>query len=401
MSPLDSTRAPALSRRGLRLTGIIALVVSALIVGEGLISRAESQNRLREWTDAQAIQTVAVAPPTSGSAASTLTLPGRLQAYINAPIYARVSGYLKSWKLDIGAPVKAGQLLALIDTPDLDQQLLQARADLASAQANEALAATTAKRWRSMRGSRAVAQQDIDEKVGDLAAKQALVNAARANVDRLEAMEGFKRLVAPFGGVVTARNTDIGQLINAGSGQELFVVADVHKLRVYVSVPQNYVPSVPVGTRAVITVPEHTDKTYSAVVDSSAQAVNAASGTTLMQLAVDNKARELMPGDYAQVTLQLPQKAALLSIPASALIFDAQGLQVATVDAANHIVLKRVTVAQDLGKTIQINSGLLPDDRVVQSPPDGIADGTLVRVAGNADKALAADGARTGKNERG
>jgi RND family efflux transporter MFP subunit len=381
------------SRRALRWAAIIAGSVAALVVVIGLVTRASESAQLRDWTDAQAIPTVAVATPAGAGSAATLDLPGRLEAYTRAPIYARVSGYLKYWKFDIGASVKAGQLLAEIEAPDLDQQLAQAQADLATAQANLTLSASTAQRWQSMLGSNAVSKQEVDEKAGDLAAKQALVKAARANMERLRATEGFTRIVAPFDGIVTARDTDVGQLIQAGgaTGPVLFEVSDVRKLRVYVSVPQIYVPRVPPGTQARISVPEHPNKSYTATVESSSQAVTAASGTTLMQLAVDNAARELLPGSYAEVRLDLSHDASTLSVPASALIFDAQGLRVATVDANDRVRLKAVTIARDLGATVEISSGLTATDRVVQTPPDGLAEGTVVRIAGNANKALAAE----------
>jgi RND family efflux transporter MFP subunit len=400
MPPFDSTppelAGPAVaapSRRALKLTGIIAASVAVLVVVLGLITRASENSQLRDWTDAQAIPTVSVAAPGTAGTAGTLNLPGRLEAYARAPIYARVSGYLKYWKYDIGAPVKAGQLLAEIEAPDLDQQLAQAQADLSTAEANLTLSASTAQRWQSMLGTNAVSKQEVDEKAGDLAAKQALVKAARANMERLRATEGFTRIVAPFDGVVTARNTDVGQLIQAGggTGPELFEVSDVHKLRVYVSVPQNYVPSVPPGTQASLVVPERPNKSYAATVESSSQAVTAASGTALMQLAVDNAARELLPGAYAEVRLDLPHDSATLNVPASALIFDAQGLRVATVDANDRIRFKSITIARDLGATVEISSGLTAQDRVIQSPPDGLVDGNPVRIAGNAAKSFAAE----------
>jgi RND family efflux transporter MFP subunit len=388
-----SAAVSAPSRRALRWTAIIAGSLALLIVIAGLITRASEGAQLRNWTDAQAIPTVTVAAPGGAGAAATLTLPGRLEAYARAPMYARVSGYLKSWKFDIGAQVKAGQLLAEIQAPDLDQQLAQAQADLSTAEANLTLSASTAQRWQSMLGTNAVSKQEVDEKSGDLAAKQALVKAARANMERLRATEGFTRIVAPFDGIVTARNTDVGRLIQAGggTGPELFEVSDVRKLRGYVSVPQNYVPRVPPGTQARLSVPEHPGKSYAATVESSSQAVNAASGTALMQLAVDNGARELLPGSYAEVQLDLPHDASTLSVPASALIFDSQGLRVATVDANDRVKLKAVTIARDLGPTVEISSGLVATDRVIQTPPDGLADDTAVRIAGNAAKALAAE----------
>jgi RND family efflux transporter MFP subunit len=387
MSPPDRKT----SRRGLRLTGAIAAIVAVVVVAYGVITRASENARLHDWTEAQALPTVAVVTPASGANSSGLELPGRIEAFTRAPIYARVSGYLKSWKYDIGAKVKAGDLLAEIETPDLDQQLSQARADLSTAQANAALAQTTAKRWQSLAASGAVARQDIDEKVGDYTAKQAMVKAAQANVDRLLAMKNFTRLVAPFDGVVTGRNTDVGALINVGgaAGQELFVVSDVRKLRVYVNVPQTNVPNVQPGTAATIRVPDRPNSTYAATVEASAQSVAAASGTTLMQLVVDNKAGDLLPGGYASVRLDLPGNTDALSVPASALIFDAKGLSVATVGADNRVVLKSVTITRDLGKVIEIGSGIAATDRVIESPPDGIANGAEVRIAAAAQPAVA------------
>jgi RND family efflux transporter MFP subunit len=380
------------TKRGLRIAGIIGAVAAVAIVATGVLARSRGDTKLREWTEAQAIPTVAVAAPTANGDGDELKLPGRLEAYARAPLYARTSGYLKSWTADIGTPVKAGQLLAEIETPDLDQQLQQARADLATAQANEKLAGITAERWQKILQSNAVSKQDVDEKTGDLAAKRALVASAKANVDRYVAMKGFTRIVAPFDGIVTARNTDVGALVNAGSaaGQELFVVSDTRKLRVYVNVPQNSVPDVPPGTKATLTVPEHADKSYTATVEASAQSVNAQSGTTLMQLVVDNSAGELLPGAYANVSLALPHDAKALSVPASALIFDAAGLRVATVGADNRVVMKPVTIARDYGKTIQLGSGLDADDRVIQNPPDGVVAGSEVRIAGSAAPAAPA-----------
>jgi RND family efflux transporter MFP subunit len=311
-----------------------------------------------------------------------LDLPGRLEAYIRAPIYARVPGYLKSWKHDIGSKVKAGDLLAEIDTPDLDQQLMQARAALNVAQANAKLAQITAERWQSLAGTDAVAKQDVDQRTFTWNANVAQVKAAEANVDQLAAEESFKRLVAPFDGIVTARETDIGALINVGAagGAELFVVSATGKLRAYVSVPQNYVPSVPAGTKATIRVPEHPGKTYTGTVESSAQAVTPSTGTTLMQIVVDNSAGELMPGGYAGIHLQIEGTPNVLSVPSSALIFNAKGLSIATVDAGNHVRLKTVTIDRDLGAVIQLASGLSPEDRVIPNPPDGVAEGDPVHL---------------------
>ena len=382
MSSEFKTPTPAHPRK-LRLAGLIAAIVAVGVVVLGVTTRATDAHKLKTWTDEQAIPSVAVVDPEPGQAGNGLELPGRLEAYSRAPIFARINGYLKDWKVDIGTPVKSGQLLAEIDTPDLDQQLLQAKADYASAQANEALAATTAKRWQAMLGSDSVSKQEVDEKTGDLTAKSALANAAKANLDRLQATKAFARILAPFDGIVTARNTDVGQLINIGgtTGQELFTVSDVRKLRVYVQVPQNYVPSIKQGSVATLTVPEHPGQVFKATVESSAQAVNATSGSTLVQLSVDNADSQLMPGAFANVKFDLPISATALRVPASALIFDNQGLRVATVSADNKVEFKIVTIARDYGKTVEIGAGLAKGDRVIESPPDGLANGDPVKIA--------------------
>ena len=378
--------ASRLSRRGLVIAGIIIVAGLGFVVSSGIASRGATDVRLREWTEAQAVPTVSVIMPNSGGNKSSLDLPGRLEAYARAPIYARVSGFLKTFKVDIGAPVKAGELLAEIEAPDLDQQLLQARATLASAQASEQLAKVTAQRWQSLVGTNAVSRQASDEKTGDLSLKEALTKAAQANVDRLAVLADFKRVVAPFDGIITTRNTDLGALINADSsnGLALFVVSDVKKLRLNINVPQNYVPAIKLDTKVQITVPEYPGRTYEGVVEASSRAVEAASGTTRMQVVVDNKAGELMPGAFANVRINLPQNMQALSIPAGALIFDQAGLRVATVDADSKVLLKKVTIARDLGQIVEIGTGLAAGDRVIESPPDGLANGDPVRVVDNA-----------------
>jgi RND family efflux transporter MFP subunit len=367
----------------LRLAGIIFGVLAIAIVAFGLVSRAAQNSRLRDLTEARAVPTVAVVTPTRVENHQGLDLPGRLEAYFRAPIYARVPGYLKSWKYDIGARVKAGDVLAVIDTPDLDQQLMQARAALSVAEANAKLAQITAQRWQALAGTDAVAKQDVDQRTFTWNASVAQVKAAQASVDQLVAEEGFKRLTAPFDGIVTARETDIGALINVGAagGAELFVVSETSKLRVYVSVPQNYVPSVPPGTRATIRVPEHPEKTYDGKVEASAQAVTPSTGTTLMQIIVDNGAGELMPGAYASIHLQIAGVANVLSVPSSALIFDAKGLSIATVGADDRVLVKPVSLQRDLGAVVELATGLEPGDRVIQNPPDGIGNGDQVRLA--------------------
>jgi RND family efflux transporter MFP subunit len=382
MSPeLHSLIVPAYLRR----IGLALIFLAATVVAHGLGLRAAQNSRLRALAEAEAVPNVAVVTPSSGDNNVGLDLPGRLEAFIRAPIYARVPGYLKSWNYDIGSPVKAGAVLAEIDTPDLDQQLLQARADLNVAQANAKLAEITAKRWQSLAGTDAVATQDVDQRTFTWNANVAQVKAAQANVERLMAEESFKHLTAPVDGIVTARETDIGALINVGAagGSELFVVSDTRKLRVYVNVPQNFVPSVPPGTTATISVPEHPGKSYRGTVEASAQAVNPSSGTTLMQIIVDNSAGEMMPGDYASIHLQVDPTGRVLSVPSSALIFDAKGLSIATVDSSQRVQLKPVSIARDLGTVVEVASGLAPDDQVIENPPDGIDNGAAVHVVGS------------------
>jgi multidrug efflux pump subunit AcrA (membrane-fusion protein) len=412
------TPAVEASPRKVRLAVIVAAIIITIIVITGLVMRRSDDKQLRDWTDDQAIPTVALLKPGKRGNVATLDLPGRLEAFSNASLYARVSGYLKSWKVDIGKPVKAGQLLAEIETPDLDQQLLQAKADLASAEATAALAEITAKRWQLLLDSKYVSKQAADEKNGDFMTKQALAESARANVHRLKTLKNFARIVAPFDGIVTARGTDIGALINGGSGsgigpgigngmgpggasgmgQELFQISSTKRLRVYVNVPQTYVPSIHPDTQAKITVPERPGQSYVAAVASSAQAVDIASGSTLMQILVDNEKGELLPGAFANVSFDLPGNVVVLSVPASALMFDKAGLRVATVGPDNKVVLKTVTIMRDLGKIIELGSGLAPDDHVIESPPDGIADGDTVRIAQPAKKP---DGANTSGSGKG
>ena len=394
MSPEPSVR--PVTRREMRIAAFVAIAIAVAIVGGGIAARASSSTQVRQWTDAQAQPVVTVTQPQSSGNASVLELPGRLEAYSRAPIYARVNGYVKDWKVDIGGQVQAGQLLAELEAPDVDQQLSQARADLLTAQANSALAGTTARRWQGLVKTDAVSLQEVDMKNGDFAAKQAIVKATQANVDRLEVMEGFKRIVAPFDGIVTARTTDVGALINAGSGKglELFVVSDTQKLRLYVNVPQNYVAQIKPGANAKMTVPERPGQTFTATVEATARSVDPASGATLVQLAVDNQAGDLLPGAFANVHFDLRMAATNLSVPASALIFDSSGARVATLGSDNRVVIKPVTIARDLGGVVEISSGLAANDRIIDSAPDGIGQGDQVRIApGSASGGMLADAA--------
>lgn len=381
-STTDSPRVISHSR--LRWAGLTAILVLIAIVSIGIGIRHSEARRLGQWTYAQAVPTVEVTPVEDGTAGSTLQLPARIEAYARAPIYARVSGYVKSWSADIGTHVKAGQLLAVIEIPDLDEQLAQAKADLASARANAALAAKTAHRWEALVGSGLVSRQETDQKLSALAAQKAGVKAAAANVGRIEAMKRYARIVAPFDGIVTARNTDVGQLINAGDngpGHELFVVSDVRRLRVYVQVPQSDAPAVVPGTTATLSVPGYPGRTFAATVEASAGAVSASSGSTLVQLVMDNPGEKVLPGSFAIAHFQLSANRDALRVPADALIFDRHGLRVATVGRDSRVVFRHVSIAHDYGDSVQIGSGLVAGDRVIDSPPDGLFDGDRVRVA--------------------
>lgn len=384
-----STEQKPPSRRKLGFAGVVGLVAAGAIVVTGIMARAKTESELRTWTDDQAVPSVAVAPPDARVLNATLDLPGRLEAYSRAPIFARVSGYVSSWSADIGAQVKAGQVLAEIEAPDLDQQLLQARADLVSQQSSAKLSEATLTRRKSLIASNFVSMQEIDERTADLANKKAAVNSGQANVERLEALAGYKKITAPFDGVVTQRNTDVGALISGGTGTGLamFVISDIKKLRVYVDVPQNYVPAIKIGAKAIISVPDYPGRTFPATVEASSQSVDVASGTTRMQLALDNPKGELLPGGYANVKMSLARDTAPLHIPASALIFDRSGLRVATVTSDDKILFKTVTIARDLGRDIELASGVTADDRIVTAPPDGLIDGDKVRVTGDPAKA--------------
>ncbi|MBB5046184.1 RND family efflux transporter MFP subunit [Rhodopseudomonas rhenobacensis] len=373
---------PRVSRRKLGIAGVIGLVVAGVVVVTGIMAREKSSAELRDWTDAQAMPSVAVALPDAKLLKATLDLPGRLEAYYRAPIFARVSGYLKSWSADIGAKVKAGQVIAEIEAPDLDQQLLQARADLASQQASARLSEATLNRRKTLVASNFVSAQEIDERTADLANKKAAVNSGQANVERLEALAGYKNITVPFDGVITERNTDVGALISggAGTGPAMFVVSDIKKLRVYVNVPQSYVPAIKIGAKAALTLPDYPNRTFTATLEASSQAVDVGSGTTRMQLALDNAGGELMPGGYANVRLNLSRDGAPLHIPASALVFGAAGLRVATVGADDRVLFKQVKIARDLGRDIELAAGVAADDRIITAPPDGISDGDAVRV---------------------
>ena len=369
--------------RNLKKTGIIAACVAGVIAAGGIALRFSNDHSLATWTDDQAIPTVQVIKASGEKGDRNLVLPGDVQAFSNAQIRARVSGYLKRWYVDIGAKVKAGQLLAEIDAPDLDQQLAQAKADMATAQANLDLSASTAKRWQTLVTENAVAQQDADQKNSDLAAKRSAANSARANYQRLMAMTEFKRITAPFDGIVTTRAVDVGSLVNVGTASDtpLFTVTDDHRLRIYVRVPQSYGPDITAGTDATFTVPEYPGKKFKATLAANAGAFNAQTGTLLIELDMDNADHLVKPGAYAQVTFVLPPGRSIMRLPATALMFRDSGMAVATVDDSNHVAIKPITIRRDLGTMVEIATGVTRTDRVIDNPLDSIRAGDQVRVA--------------------
>ncbi|WP_162875460.1 efflux RND transporter periplasmic adaptor subunit [Sphingomonas crusticola] len=371
------------STGSLKKIGIVALLVALAIVAWGLFSRWHSDRQLATWTEAQSEPAVSVIHPTGLATGDGLTLPGTLQAYNSAPIFARTNGYVRRWLVDIGDRVSAGQVLAILDAPEVDQQLAAARADLQTARANQELARSTAARWSNLLSKDAVSRQEADEKLGDLKAKSAAANAAAADVARLGATQGFTRLVAPFAGTITSRSTQIGQLVSAGTAGSapLFTVSDISRIRIYVRVPQNYSGQIHVGMEANLTLPEYPGRTFTAVLTRTAGAVDPASGTVLVELQAANGDRALKPGSYAQVSFPLHGSTGTVQLPASALIVGQSGTQVALLGRDGKAVLKSVTVGRDNGATVEITAGLSPQDRVIDSPPDSLQAGDKVRIA--------------------
>ncbi|MEJ1968507.1 MAG: efflux RND transporter periplasmic adaptor subunit [Rhizomicrobium sp.] len=373
----------------MRLVGIVAGAVAVVVVVVGIVTRVTASRETGAWTEANAVPAVGVID-LGASPAGNLVLPGNIQAYNSAPLYARVSGYLKKWYVDIGAKVKAGQLLAEIDVPDQDAQLAQAKADLNTAIANQKLSAETARRWNMLAKLNAVAQQDVDEKNADLAAKTAAVASAQSNVQRLADLTKFKSIIAPFDGTVTSRGVDVGALVTVGTGTTgatpLFTVADDSKIRIYVNVPQNYSDQIRPGMVAHFTVPQHPGQVFTATLAAAAESINTQTGTTLIQLQADNAANLFNPGDYAQVTFDLPASRNAVRLPASALIFGDNGTQVALVGPRNRVVIRPVTIVRDYGTSVEVAATLNRHDRVIDNPSDSLRQGDEVRVAGPAPR---------------
>lgn len=371
------------SRKRLMLLGIGGLSLAALLVASGLAARTRHERAVVAWTETAAVPQVLVFQPQHNVLGDTLRLPAHLEAWSKAPIHARVSGYLKDWTQDIGTQVAAGQVLAHIDSPDLDQQVAQARARMIQQQANARLARTTAERWQNLLASHSVSRQEADEKTSNAAADKANAEAAAADYARLSALEDYKTIRAPFAGTITARHTDIGQLIKADndSDPELFDLADTHKLRLYVPIPQNYASVIRPGLQAQLTVPEHPGQHFSAQLLGDSTAIDPRSGTLLAQFVAANPDGALMPGDYAEATLAIPADTHGVSIPASALIFRAQGTQVAVIDSAKRVHLRSIHIGLDLGERLVIDQGLQATDQVIDNPPDALREGDLVQLA--------------------
>ncbi|HUD52529.1 efflux RND transporter periplasmic adaptor subunit [Parvibaculum sp.] len=366
----------------LKRAGLIGIAAVVVVVGLGATTRIFAKQELTDWTAEQATPTVSAFHPTMDGGQRTLSLPGSVEAWSQAPVFARTNGYLKAWYADIGTQVKAGEVLAEIDTPDVDQQVEAATADLATAQAQLKLADTTARRWDRLVAQDAVSKQDAEQKRSDLAVKRAMANAALANVDRLRTLQGFRRIVAPFDGVVTGRATDVGALIASGNAaaRPLFTVADMAKMRIYVHVPQIYSANIKPDMSAKLVLPEYPGRTFEAKLAGTSQSVNDTTGSMLVQLVAENPEGLLKPGSYAQVSFDLPSSGSAVLVPASALLFRPQGMTVALIDGSGRVKLKVIKIARDDGAKVEIASGLSPSDLVVDSPPDALADGDQVRV---------------------
>jgi RND family efflux transporter MFP subunit len=369
------------------LYAILALLIVAAIVVAGILPRLKARAALKTETNDLAVPNVSVIHPKLGAPQQEIVLPGNMQAFTDSPIYARTDGYLKKWYVDIGGHAKAGQLLAEIETPEVDQQLDQARADLNTAQANYNLSQTTATRYQDLAKSDSVSKQDVDNAQGDFAAKKAMVASAQSNVKRLEEIQSWEKVYAPFDGVVTARNTDVGHLINSGAGgpaAELFHMAATQTLRVFINVPQADSQAAKPGLVADLTLPEFPGRTFKGKLVRTADSISPTTRTLLVEVDVNNATGELLPGAYTEVHLKVPTGVPSLILPVTALIFRSQGLQVATVQGGNQAALTSIVLGRDMGTEVEVVSGLTADDSVIVSPPDSLIAGEKVRVVGTA-----------------
>jgi RND family efflux transporter MFP subunit len=358
-------------------------LVMVLLVLWGILPRIQARRELRDDTERHQATLVVAEPPQKDDPGQEVVLPGNIRAYMDAPIYARTNGYLRHWYADIGTRVRKGQLLAEIETPETDQQLAQARADLASAQANANLAQTTATRYQNLLESDSVSKQETDNAVSGARAQSAAVTAAQANVNRLSELKGFQRIVAPFDGVITARNTDVGQLINSGAGSptsELFHIAAINTLRVFVNLPQTYSADIKVGMPATVTVAEMTGRSFTGKIVRTANSIDPATRTLLVEVDIDNHDGQLLAGSYAEAHFNVKPQSPSLMVPVSALLFRSEGLRVAVVDSSNRAKLIPVTLGRDYGTRVEVVSGIAQNDRVIDSPPDSLVDGEEVRI---------------------
>ncbi len=364
---------------------LLALVIAVLLVVFGILPRIQARTALRQETMRMAVPTVAVVQAKRSAPAQEIVLPANVQAFSDAPIYARTNGYLRRWYVDIGSHVQAGQLLAEIDTPEVNQQLRQARADLATAQANLNLSKITADRYAGLLMTESVSKQESDNAAGDYEAKGAALQSAQANVKRLEELQSFQRIYAPFSGVITARNTDVGALINSGSsggtGNELFHIAQPDKLRVYVSVPQIYSQAAKPGITANLTLAEFPGRRFQGKLVRTANAIDPTSRTLLVEIAVDNPTGQLFTGSYAEVHFKLPTPTSSLILPVNTLLFRSEGLRIATVGPDQRVQLKQITLGHDFGSEVEVVAGLNGDESVIINPPDSVTEGETVRIA--------------------
>jgi RND family efflux transporter MFP subunit len=363
------------------LITLIALAIIAVAVISGISPRLKAAEELRSETATMAEPVVSVIQPKRGSPTQEITLPANIQAYEDSPIYARTNGYMKKWYTDIGAHVKAGELLAEIDTPEIDHQVEQARADLATAEANLHLAEITATRYRDLLKSSSVSKQEVDSASGDLEARKSAAQSAQFNLKRLEELQSFQKIYAPFDGVITARNTDIGALIASGSGsKELFHVASTDRMRVYVNVPQTYSRVAKPGLVSDLVLSEYPGRRFKAKLATTAEAIDAASHTLLAQFEAENPTGELLPGAFAELHLKLPSAASTFVLPIATLLFRSEGLRIATVKADNHAELIPITMGRDFGNEVEVVSGLTGKEQVIVNPPDSLISGETVRI---------------------
>jgi RND family efflux transporter MFP subunit len=364
---------------------VLAVITAAIIVVAGILPRIQARTALRRETAEMAVPSVVVVQPKRSAPAQEIVLPANVQAFADAPIYARTNGYLKKWYVDIGTRVREGQLLAEIDTPEVNQQLRQSLADLATAQANLNLSKITADRYAGLLKTDSVSKQESDNAAGDFEAKQANLQSSQANVKRLQELQSFQKIYAPFSGVITARNTDVGALIDSGSGggvrTELFHIVQPDKLRVYVSVPQVYSQAAKPGLIADLTLSEFPGRPFAGKLVRTANAIDPTSRTLLVEIAVDNPTGQLFTGSYAEVHLKLPTAASAFILPVNTLLFRAEGLRVATVGADQKIDLRQITIGHDFGSEVEVVSGLNGSENVVVNPPDSLITGETVRIA--------------------